>query len=94
MSDRPDMTSMNVSLPSTQKEYVRERALATGCSTPSEYIRRLIHEDQKARAEERLEELVLEGLRSPMREIGPKEWAELREKLRAKFHGRTRRKAQ
>ena len=94
MSDKQDLTSMNVSLPSTQKEYVRERAAATGCSTPSEYVRRLIHQDQKAREEERLEELVLDGLRSPSREIGPKEWAKLREKLRSQVRSSRRRKAQ
>lgn len=94
MSDKQDLTSMNVSLPSTQKEYVRERAAATGCSTPSEYIRRLIHQDQKAREEEHLERLLIAGLESPSREIGPKEWAELKRKLQERAQSTRRRRAQ
>lgn len=94
MSDKQDLTSMNVSLPSAQKEYVRERAAATGCSTPSEYIRRLIHEDQKARAEERLDQMLIAGLDSPMREIDAKEWAKLKKKIRDQVIGIRRRRAQ
>jgi Arc/MetJ-type ribon-helix-helix transcriptional regulator len=59
-----DLTSMTVSLPATQKDYVKEQATASGCSTPSEYIRRLIHADQKAREQENLERMILEGLDS------------------------------
>ncbi len=83
---------MTVSLPAAQKEYVREQAAATGCSTPSEYIRRLIHADQKARAQEALELKVLEGLHSPAREMTSKEWTKLRQSLRTKLA--KRRKAQ
>lgn len=94
MSDKQDLTSMNVSLPSAQKEYVRERAAATGCSTPSEYIRRLIHADQKAREEEHLDRLLIAGLEAPAREIGPKEWAALKQRLVEKAKGARRRRAQ
>ena len=94
MSDKQDLTSMNVSLPSAQKEYVRERAAATGCSTPSEYIRRLIHADQKAREEERLDQMLIAGLDSPMREIDAKEWAKLKKKIRDQVIGIRRRRAQ
>src|ERR1035438_2321984 len=43
------MTSMNVSLPEELKEYV-ETQTRQGYSTPSEYVRELIREDQKRRA--------------------------------------------
>ena len=85
MSDKNELTSMTVSLPSTQKDYVREQAAATGCSTPSEYIRRLIHADQKAHEQEALEIKILEGLDSPAREMTGKEWLKLRQTLRAKI---------
>jgi Arc/MetJ-type ribon-helix-helix transcriptional regulator len=81
MAEKSDLTSMTVSLPSSQKDYVREQAAATGCSTPSEYIRRLIHADQKAHAEEALERKLLEGLNSPSRNMTAKEWAKLRQGL-------------
>ena len=57
------MTSMNISLPEELKEYVEEQT-HRGYSTPSEYVRELIREDQKRRAKERLDALLLEGLNS------------------------------
>jgi len=88
MDDKHELTSMTVSLPSSQKDYVREQAAATGCSTPSEYIRRLIHADQKAREEEDLELKILAGLDSPAREMTGKEWSKLRESLRTRLSKR------
>ena len=85
MRDKNELTSMNVSLPASQKDYVRLKAAATGCSTPSEYVRRLIHADQKAHQAEALEIKLLEGLDSPARELGSKEWSKLRQTLRAKL---------
>lgn len=82
MSDKHALTSMNVSLPAAQKDYVREQAAATGCSTPSEYIRRLIHADQKAQVQATLELKILEGLESPAREMSGKRWSKLRQDLR------------
>jgi antitoxin ParD1/3/4 len=57
------MTSMNVSLPEELKEYV-EAQTRRGYSTPSEYVRELIREDQKRRAREKLDSLLLDGLNS------------------------------
>jgi hypothetical protein len=85
MSASSELTSMTVSLPAAQKEYVREQAAATGCSTPSEYIRRLIYADQMAREQEALERKVFEGLDSAAREMSAKEWTKLRLSLRGKL---------
>ncbi len=57
------MTSMNVSLPEELKKYV-EAQTKNGYSTPSEYVRELIREDQKRRAKDKLDALLLEGLNS------------------------------
>jgi antitoxin ParD1/3/4 len=57
------MTSMNVSLPEELKEYA-EAQTKNGYSTPSEYIRELIRTDQKRRAKDKLDSMLLEGLRS------------------------------
>lgn len=92
MADKSELTSMTVSLPSVQKDYVREQATASGCSTPSEYIRRLIHADQKVHEQEELERKVLEGLDSPSREMTAKEWSKLRQNLKSRLT--KRRKAQ
>lgn len=91
MAGKNELTSMTVSLPASQKDYVKDQAAATGCSTPSEYIRRLIHADQRAHERE-LESKVLEGLESPAREMTAAEWSKLRLTLRSK--AATKRKAQ
>ena len=54
---------MNVSLPEELKSYF-EAQTRHGYSTPSEYLRELIREDQKRRAREELDPLLLEGLNS------------------------------
>ncbi|MCA8981114.1 MAG: type II toxin-antitoxin system ParD family antitoxin [Planctomycetes bacterium] len=82
MADPISLTSMTVSLPAAQKSFVQERAAATGRSTPSEYIRRLIHADRVATEREALEKLVLEGLGSPAREMTSDDWDRLRAQLR------------
>jgi len=82
MSGDNDLTSMTVSLPATQKAFVKAQAVTSGCSTPSEYIRRLIYADQRAREREELERKILEGLGSPSRTISDQEWQALRTTLR------------
>ena len=58
------MTNMNVSLPETLKSYVEEQVTYGGYGTVSEYLRELIREDKKRKAQERLESFLLEGLDS------------------------------
>jgi antitoxin ParD1/3/4 len=76
------MTSLNISLPSSLKEFVENQVQESGFSTPSEYIRSLLRDDQKRRAEEKLEALLLEGLNSgePI-EITPEYWEKKRARL-------------
>jgi antitoxin ParD1/3/4 len=82
------MTSMNVSLPEELKEYV-EAQTKSGYSTPSEYVRELIREDQKRRAKERLDTLLLEGLNSgkPI-PVDAKFWSDLKQEALAKLESR------
>lgn len=61
---RDPMTSMNISLPETLRKFVEEQVSKGGYGTASEYLRELIREAKKRKAEERLEELLLEGLDS------------------------------
>jgi antitoxin ParD1/3/4 len=62
------MQSMNISLPEPLKQFV-ELQIATGrYSSASEYIRELIREDEKRRAEKQLEALLVRGLESAARD--------------------------
>ena len=76
------MASLNISLPQSLKDYVENQVRDSGYSTPSEYLRELVREDQKRRASQRLEALLLEGLNSgdPI-EITPEYWENKRKQL-------------
>ena len=58
------MTTMNISLPETLKDFVDHQVQERGYSTSSEYVRDLIRNDQVRQAEQRLAALILEGLES------------------------------
>ena len=58
------METMNIALPESMKHFVQERVTEGGYSSVSEYVRELIRADQKRKAEERIDTLLLEGLDS------------------------------
>jgi antitoxin ParD1/3/4 len=80
-----DMTSLNISLPKALKEYVESQVAAGTYSTPSEYMRELIRDDRKRRAQEELEGALLAGLNSGQAiEVDPEYWARKRKELRGR----------
>ena len=79
MTKSNQLTAMTISLPSKLKAWVKAKAKSTGCATPSEYIRRILHQAQRADEQERLERKLVEGLASPGREMTRKEWEKLRQ---------------
>ena len=82
MKRETDLTTMNVSLSPSQRRFVEAAATRTGCTTTSEYIRRLIHEAQRKEAQEDLERKLLAGLDSgaPI-EVTPEYWDKMRSEL-------------
>jgi len=81
------MTTMNVSLPEKMKEFVDRRVEAGGYQTVSEYVRDLIRKDIERLETERLDALLLEGIRS-MEEEGTvldsdEYWIALQERIKA-----------
>jgi len=75
------MTSMNVSLPEPLRDFVEEQVQTGGYGTASEYVRQLLREAQKQQAQERLEQLLLEGLNSPMSEMTAQDWHDIRREV-------------
>jgi antitoxin ParD1/3/4 len=74
--------TMNVALPENLKQYVLRQAAEGGYSSASEYVRELIRADQKRKAQERLEAVLLEGLQSgEARELTSEDWAELKRRV-------------
>jgi antitoxin ParD1/3/4 len=93
-SDTMANTSMNVSLPETLKDYVQERVAEGTFSNPSDYVRALIREDRKRRAEERLDELLMEGINSgPAEPMTAEDWADMRANLEEHIARRQRERA-
>ena len=80
------MATLNISLPQGMKDFVEEQVHKDDhyCSV-SDYVRVLIREDQKRKAEEKLEALLVEGIESgePI-EITSEWWEERRKKLIAR----------
>ena len=73
------MTTLNISLPDTLGEFVQERVTRDGYDTASDYLRDLIHEDQRRKAQEKLDALLQEGLDSgPATPMTAQDWAGIR----------------
>ncbi|HAA31861.1 MAG TPA: type II toxin-antitoxin system ParD family antitoxin [Cyanobacteria bacterium UBA8553] len=80
------MKSINISLPDAMRSYVEEQVAQGGYSTVSEYFRELIRLDQKRKAQERLETLLLEGLESgEATEITATDWEDIRQAVRSRL---------
>jgi len=58
------MSTMNISLPPKLREFVEQQVESGRYSTASEYVRELIRSDEKRRAQEKLEAMLLEGVHS------------------------------
>lgn len=82
------MASLNISLPQSLKDFVESQVSEGGYSTPSEYLRELLRNDQRRRADDRLEALLLEGLQSgePI-QITPEYWETKRRQLIERHSG-------
>jgi antitoxin ParD1/3/4 len=82
------MQTMNISLPEPLKEFVDAQISAGRYSSVSEYIRELIREDERRRAEERLEALLLEGLESEESDLTRRDFGDIRKEALARLKAR------
>ena len=73
---------MNVAISPELKAHIDREIAAGRYASSSEYVRDLIRKDQRRSAEERLAELVREGLESPVEPDDPVFWRKRREILR------------
>jgi antitoxin ParD1/3/4 len=82
------MQTMNISLPEPLKEFVDHQIAEGRYSSASEYIRELIRDDEKRKAEERLEALLLEGLEGEETELTREDFANIRKEALAELKRR------
>ena len=87
------MATMNISLPEPMRDWVEEQVKLGSFGNASEYIRSLIRQDQKQRAQEALEAKLLEGLNSgPATPWSKKNVEEIKAKLLSR-NARSKKKA-
>ena len=82
------MQTMNISLPDPLKDFIDHQIAEGRYSSVSEYIRELIRDDEKRRAEQRLEALLLEGLESEESELTKQDLKDIRREALAQLKRR------
>jgi antitoxin ParD1/3/4 len=82
------MQSMNISLPEPLKQFVEGQIASGRYSSVSEYVRELIREDEKRKAEERLEALLVEGLEGKEAALTRNDWKDIRKEALAQVKAR------
>jgi antitoxin ParD1/3/4 len=88
------MQTMNISLPDQLKEFVDNQVGSGRYSSVSEYVRELIREDERRKAQDKLEALLTEGLLSgPATAMTRRDWDEIRSEAVKQFEARKSRKS-
>jgi antitoxin ParD1/3/4 len=82
------MQTMNISLPDPLKDFVDAQITSGRYSSVSEYVRELIREDEKRKAEARLEAMLLEGLAGPATELTREDFADIRKEALTRLKAR------
>lgn len=77
------MQSMNISLPDPLKQFVDGQIAKGRYSSASEYVRELIRADEKRKAEDQLEALLLEGLHGKEAAFTRDDWQAIRQEALA-----------
>ena len=75
------MQGMNISIPNPLKKFVDLQIASGRYGSVSEYVRELIREDEKRKAQLRLEGMLLEGLNAPAKEMSKKDWDVLKKQV-------------
>lgn len=88
------MQTMNISLPDQLKDFVDHQVGSGRYSSVSEYVRELIREDEKRKAQERLETFLIEGIQSgEPTEMTREDWSEIRREALKQLEVRKTRKS-
>lgn len=88
------MQTMNISLPDQLKDFVEDQVGSGRYSSVSEYVRDLIRNDEKRKAQEKLEALLMEGIQSgEPTEMTRRDWDEIRKEALKKFEAKKSRKS-
>lgn len=83
------MQTMNISLPDQLKDFVDQQVGSGRYSSVSEYVRDLIRDDEKRKAQDKLEALLIEGIQNgEPAEMTREDWADIRSEAVKQFEAR------
>lgn len=83
------MSTVNISLPEPMKDFVESQVTEGMYGSVSDYIRTLIREDQKRKAQEELENKLLAALdQGNLEEVTPEFFNQLRARITNKKNGK------
>ena len=86
---KDQMTSMNISVPESMKEFIEDEVSSGGYGTASEYVRELVRDAKKQKEEERIEKLLLEALESgPALPMTKKDWEAIKQRGLERIHAK------
>ena len=77
------MQKITITLPDEAKEHLDSEIASGRHKTASDYLCHLVDEDRKRQERSRVDKLLLEALNSPVEEVTPAFWQEMRERIRA-----------
>lgn len=87
------MQTVNISLPDDVKEFAENQVGSGRYRSVSEYVRDLILDDEKRRAQERLEASLMEGIESgEATDFTEQDWEDIREEALRELEARQSRK--
>lgn len=87
------MQTMNISLPDQLKDFVDDQVGSGRYSSVSEYVRDLIRDDERRKAQEKLEALLIEGIESgEATKMTRQDWSDIRAEAIKQFEARKVRK--
>lgn len=87
------MQTMNISLPDQLKDFIDDQIGSGRYSSVSEYVRDLIRNDEKRKAQEKLETMLMEGIQSgKATQMTRQDWADIRQEAVKQFEARRSRK--
>jgi antitoxin ParD1/3/4 len=69
--------NINIDIPDKLRVYVEAQVMTGAYNSIGEYFLDLVQQDQKRKAQEKLEALLLEGINSPGQEVTPEYWQNL-----------------
>jgi antitoxin ParD1/3/4 len=75
------MDALTIILPDSQQAFVDELVSEGHYPSPSDYLAALVKADQKAKAQAKLEALLLEGLEGEATEWTDADWEALRQRI-------------